>query len=88
MKRIFDFTWYKNEKYGQPMQRTNRVMVVSNGDIGQAAKAATNVFTKNFGNLKRNTIISIQEINEKGEKVGEPIIPQDETSIIPASVGR
>ena len=84
MKRIFDFTWHENVRFGQPMIRTNRVMVASNGDVGQAAKAATNVFTRNFGNLKRNTIVSIQEINEKGEKVGEPIIPQDETSIIPA----
>ena len=84
MKRIFDFTWYENVRFGQPKVRTNRVMVASNNsDIGQAAKAATNVFTKNFGNLKRTTIVSIQEINEKGEKVGEPIIPQDDTSIVP-----
>ena len=83
MKRIFDFTWHENVRFGQPMIRTNRVMVASNGDVGQAAKAATNVFTKNFGNLKRTTIVSIQEINEKGEKVGEPIVPQDETSIVP-----
>ena len=86
MKRIFDFTWHENVKFGQPMVRTNRVMVASKGDVGQAAKAATNVFTKNFGNLKKTTIISIQEINEKGEKVGEPIVPQDETSIVP--IGR
>ena len=83
MKRIFDFTWYKNVKYGEPMVRTNRIMVANDGDVGRAAKAATNVFTKNFGNLKKNTIISIQEINEKGEKVGEPIVPQGETSIVP-----
>ena len=86
MKRLFDFTWHENVRFGQPMIRTNRVMVASNGDVGQAAKAATNVFTKNFGNLKRTTIVSIQEINEKGEKVGEPIVPQDETSIVP--IGR
>ena len=84
MKRIFDFTWYENVRFGQLMVRTYRVMVASNnGDVGQAAKAATNVFTKNFGNLKRTTIVSIQEIDEKGEKVGEPIVPQDDTSIVP-----
>ena len=83
MKRIFDFTWHENVKFGQPMVRTNRVMIAGKGDIGQDAKATTNVFTKNFGNLRKNTIVSIQEINEKGEKVGEPIIPQDNTSIIP-----
>ena len=83
MKRIFDFTWHENVKFGQPVVRTNRVMVASNGDVGQAAKAATNVFTKNFGNLKRNNIISIQEVDEKGNKVGEPIVPQEDTSIVP-----
>lgn len=83
MKRTFDFTWYENVRFGQPMVRINRVIVASKGDVGQAAKAATNVFTKNFGNLKKTTIISIQEINEKGEKIGEPIVPQDKTSIVP-----
>ena len=82
----FLFTWHENVRYGEPMVRTNLVTVNASGDVGQAAKAATNVFTKNFGNLKRTTIISIQEINEKGEKVGEPIVPQDETSIVP--IGR
>lgn len=82
----FLFTWHENVRYGEPMVRTNLVTVNVSGDVGQAAKAATNVFTKNFGNLKRTTIISIQEINEKGEKVGEPIVPQDETSIVP--IGR
>ena len=81
--RNFLFTWHENVRYGKPMVRTNLVTVNASGEIGQVAKAATNVFTKNFGNLKRNTIVSIQEINEKGEKVGEPIVPQDETSIIP-----
>lgn len=82
----FLFTWHENVRYGEPMVRTNLVTVNASGDVGQAAKAATNVFTKNFGNLKRTTIISIQEINEKGEKVGEPIVPQDKTSIVP--IGR
>lgn len=82
----FLFTWHENVRYCEPMVRTNLVTVNASGDVGQAAKAATNVFTKNFGNLKRTTIISIQEINEKGEKVGEPIVPQDETSIVP--IGR
>ena len=47
------------------------------------ANPGANGNAKNFGNLKRTTIVSIQEINEKGEKVGEPIVPQDETSIVP-----
>ena len=81
--RKFLFTWHENVRYGEPMVRTNLVTVNASGELGKVAKAATNVFTKNFGNLKKTTIISIQEINEKGEKVGEPIIPQDNTSIVP-----
>ena len=82
--RKFLFTWHENVRYGEPMVRTNLVTAsVNTSDIGQAAKAATNVFTKNFGNLKRNTIISIQEVDEKGNKVGEPIVPQEDTSIVP-----
>ena len=37
---------------------------------------------KNFGNLKHNTIVSIQEMAD-GKPVGEPIVPQEDTSIIP-----
>ena len=81
--RNFLFTWHENVRYGNPMVRTNLVTVNASGEIGQVAKAATNVFTKNFGNLKRTTIVSIQEIDEKGNKVGEPIVPQDDTSIVP-----
>ena len=81
--RKFIFTWYENVKYGKPVERKNTISVINKGDIGATAKAATNVFTKNFGSLKCNTIISIQEINENGDAVGEPITPQEDSSIIP-----
>ena len=82
MKR-FIFTWYENVKYGTPVERKNIITVKNKGDIGMTAKAATDVFTKNFGSLKYNTIVSIQEIDENGNPVGEPIIPQEDSSIIP-----
>ena len=82
MKR-FIFTWYENVKYGTPVERKNTITVKNKGDIGMTAKAATDVFTKNFGSLKYNTIVSIQEIDENGNPVGEPIIPQEDSSIIP-----
>lgn len=83
MKRTFIFTWQENKKYNS-LERKNTIMVPNaSEDIGLAAKAATEVFTKTFGNLKKNTIKSIQEINENGEFVGEPITPQDEVSIVP-----
>lgn len=83
MKRTFNFKWYENTRYGAPIERTNSVMVAGTGDIGRDAKTATDVFCKSFGNLKKNTIVSIQEVNDKGESIGEPIIPTEENSIIP-----
>ena len=83
MIRHFSFKWYKNERYREPVERVNSITVSNaSADTAQAAKAATEIFTKNFGSLKQNTIISIQEYNEDGP-VGEPIIPSDETNIVP-----
>lgn len=75
MNRKFNFNWYENTRYGSPMKRTNSITVKGTNDIGFDAKAATEVFCREFGNLKKNTIESIQEINMKGEPVGEPILP-------------
>ena len=83
--RNFAFTWYKNEKYGTPIMRTNSV-TVSNApsDTGIAAKNATELFCRQFGNLKRVTIEKIQEYDENGP-VGEPIVPQEGSSIVPVA---
>ena len=59
MVRNFSFKWYKNEKYGKPTVRTNSITVINaSADTGHAAKAATDIFCKTFGNLKVNTIVS------------------------------
>lgn len=83
MVRNFSFKWYKNEKYGKPTVRTNSITVSNaSADTGHAAKAATDIFCKTFGNLKVNTIESIQEYNENGP-VGELIIPSKDNVTVP-----
>lgn len=83
MNRHFSFKWYKNERYREPMERVNSVTVTDAPmDTALAAKTAVTLFTRNFGSLKANTIVSIQEYNEDGP-VGDPIIPSDDTDIIP-----
>lgn len=81
--RSFIIKWKENKRYA--LERENLVNVTKDtGDIGIDAKAALNLFCANFGNLKKNEIISIQEVNEKGENIGEPIVPtSDESSIVP-----
>ena len=77
----FMFTWYKNERYGTPIERHN-LITVAGKETPAAAKSATEVFCRQFGNLKVNTIVSIQEmVNDK--PVGEPIVPQEDSSIVP-----
>ena len=81
--RNFAFTWYENPKYGEPITRKNAITVPNaSPDTGLAAKAAVNVFTKAFGSVKKNTIVSIQEYNDGGP-VGEPIVPSEDNDIIP-----
>lgn len=83
MNRQFSIKWHKNEKYREPMERTNSVTVTNaSADIGMAAKAAVELFTKSFGSLKYNTIVSMQEYNDEGP-VGEPIVPDADNNIVP-----
>lgn len=70
MKR-FIIKWYKNEKYSTPIERSTEVQSTS-------AQEALQALMKNNGTLKEITIIEIQEINAKGEPIGEPIKPMDE----------
>jgi hypothetical protein len=64
----FDIEWKKNEKYGNEVVRTNRI-------VADKAQTAVSLFMQTFGNLKKNDIIQVQEIGINGEPVGEPIIP-------------
>lgn len=50
----FEFTWNKNEKYGEPITRKN--IVQTKGDY----KAAVAAFMSAFGNTRKNTIESVR----------------------------
>lgn len=81
--RTFEITWYKNER--NPIERKNRVLVTRpTGAIEKDAKYAVGLFTAEFGSLKKNSIISIAEIDKDGNQIGELITPMDgENAIIP-----
>ena len=69
--KTFEILWFKNEKYGNPIERKT---IIQSGD----AQSALQVFMNANGNLKKNTVISIQELDKEGNPVGEPIIPEEE----------
>lgn len=86
MKRKYVFNWYKNVRHGEPMIRKNSIdLIKPTGKVEYDAKAALQIFMANFGNLHKNTIISIKELDENGEQIGEDIRPSaEENAIIPA----
>jgi hypothetical protein len=69
--KTFEILWFKNEKYGNPIERKT---VIQSTD----AQSALQVFMSANGNLKKNTVIHIQELDKDGEPVGEPIVPENE----------
>jgi len=67
--RHFSFNWHENEKYREPIERTNLIMATD-------VKSATYAFRKAFGSLKKNTINYIQEVDPTGKgPIGDRIIP-------------
>ena len=70
--KTFEILWFKNEKYGNPIERKTQVQSAD-------AQSALQVFMRANGNLKTNTVIHIQELDKEGNPVGEPIVPMDET---------
>ena len=69
--KTFEILWFKNEKYGNPIERKT---VIQSSD----AQSALQVFMSANGNLKKNRVIHIQELNKDGNPVGEPIVPENE----------
>jgi len=81
MTRYYIFKWKENKK--NSVERENKITIAKpTGETSIDAKQALNLFTKGFGNLKKNSIISIKEFDENGQ-IGEDITPSAETSIIP-----
>lgn len=81
--RTFEITWYKNDR--NPIERKNRVLVTRpTGAIEKDAKVALGIFSAEFGNLKKNTVVSITELDKDGNQIGELITPiEGENAIIP-----
>lgn len=71
--KTFEILWFKNEKYGNPIERKTVIQSID-------AQSALQVFMNANGNLKKNTVIHIQELNKKGEPIGEPIVPAEESA--------
>lgn len=77
----FLFTWYKKK---DKIERHNTISIYTDADdIGYKAKSAMNVFCNNYGSLKYNEVVSIQELDENKQPVGEPIVPMNDTQIVP-----
>lgn len=82
MIRNYNIIWYPT-KDGEKFKRETFIQLSRpTGETNIDAKAALNIFISQFGNLKKNTIIKIIEMNENGQ-IGEDIIPMTDTSIIP-----
>ena len=85
MERIYAINWYPT-KDGESVSRTTMVKISKpTGKTDIDAKVAVGLFTKTCGNLKRNTIIKIQELDEDCKQIGEDIVPSiEENAIIPS----
>jgi hypothetical protein len=79
--RYFVIEWSKKN---QSNKRKNKISINKpTGEIGYDAKSALNIFCGQFGGLNKNEVYSIQEVNEEGDNIGEPIVPLENTNIIP-----
>lgn len=60
----FYIKWYKKER--NPIERTNVITVPSLPENSkEAEEAAIKLFTRAFGSLKRNEIVSITPVDEE-----------------------
>jgi len=87
MIRSYEITWYalNDTRYGrEPLIRTSNIKIGRpRGVTSVDAKTAVDLFCKEFGNLKRNAIVSIKELDENGEQIGENILPTEDNGMIP-----
>ena len=86
MIRLYDIKWHlaKEERCGKaPVNRTTMVKLTdAKGEVAVDAKRALNIFIKSCGNLKKNVVTEIIEMDEDGVQIGEKITPTGD-SIIP-----
>lgn len=83
MLRYYLIEWHENRLFGKPINRTCKIELSEpTGDTAKDAHHALDLFIQGFGNLKKNTVTKIQEFGPEGQ-IGEDIVPQDNTSIVP-----
>ena len=82
MIRNYNIEWYPT-KDGKDFKRQTFIRLSRpTGHTDIDAKAAVGIFTASCGNLKKNTIIKIVEMDENGQ-IGEDIVPTEGSSMIP-----
>lgn len=82
--RHFLITYKENKRSGLGIVMHRKISISKpTDDIGLDAKTAVGIFISSTGNLKKNEIIEIQEVDENNEPIGEVIKPMDNTSIVP-----
>lgn len=86
MTRDYNIEWYVT-KERNPINRHSFIHLSKpTGKTEIDAKAALGVFINTNGNLKKNTIVRIKEMDEHGQ-IGEDIVPTEgKNAIIP--IGR
>jgi len=84
MEARFEIQWRKQSKNNSEPIRTTLVRVPSaEGSVGIDCSRAVDLFCGCFGNLKKNEIIKIRELDENGNQIGEDITPSDKEVIMP-----
>lgn len=82
MIRKYNIEWHPTKERNPINRHTFIQLGKPTGETSVDAKAALSIFIANNGNLKKNTIIQIIEMDENGQ-IGEPIKPTEENAIIP-----
>lgn len=82
MIRNYNIEWYPTRDGIEFKRQTFVRLSKPTGHTDIDAKAALNIFISQCGNLKKNTIIRIKEMDENGQ-IGEDIVPKEENAIIP-----
>lgn len=73
----------KKAKFGPKLEQ-NCIITVQTArekDLGGMCAQAMSVFEKSVGNAKRFDVICIKELDEKGNQVGEDILPSGEAVV-------
>ena len=83
MIRNYNIVWYPTKDGDKFTRNTFIKLSKPTGKTEYDAKAALNVFISSCGNLKKNTIVKIVEMDENGQ-IGEDIVPTENTAILPS----